>query len=170
VEYIVEAAKILASDETIQFELIGRGPERRKAIALARGYGLSNVSFEDWVDREKLPERMAAADVCLGVFGTTPQSMMTIQNKIYEALAMRKPVVTGDGAVVRGALNHREHVYLCERADPRSLAQAILTLKSDPDLCRQLAGGGYSLYWTRYDLEHNGVRCASCLHRLANPR
>jgi hypothetical protein len=44
------------------------------AVALARQYNLTNVTFEDWMDQEVLVRRAANADVILGAFGTTPQS------------------------------------------------------------------------------------------------
>ena len=36
------------------------------------------------------------ASVCLGVFEQLLKSMMTVQNKIYEGLAMAKPVISGE--------------------------------------------------------------------------
>lgn len=166
VETIVGAARLLADDPAIRFELIGQGPDREKAIALAQRYGLDNVEFVDWLDREELVKRVAAANVCLGVFGTTPQSLMTVQNKIYEGLAMAKPVITGDSRTVRRSLVHGEHVYLCERANPQALADAVRTLKADPDLRQRLAERGYRLYSAQFDLQHNGARCTAYLREL----
>ena len=146
VEYIVEAARVLRDDPDICFELIGDGPTRERAMALAQEYGLANVTFTGWVDKAMLPRRIAEADVCLGVFGMTPQSLMTVQNKIYEALAMRRPLITGESPTVRTALTDGEHVLLCRRQDPRSLAEAILRLKGDPALRARLARQGYERY------------------------
>jgi len=166
VECIVEAAHLLADDPSITFELIGEGPDRDKAAALARHYNLSNVDFVSWLDKEQLMERVSKADICLGVFGTTPQSLMTVQNKIYEGLAMARPVITGDAPAVGQALVHGEHLYLCERADPQALADAVRTLKADADLCRRLAESGHRLYREEFDLRHNGARYAAHLHEL----
>jgi glycosyltransferase involved in cell wall biosynthesis len=146
VEHIVEAARILKDEADVHFELIGDGPDRARAEALAREYGLTNVTFAGWVDKQTLPRHVADADVCLGVFGVTPQSMMTVQNKIYEALAMRKPLITGESPTVRAALNDGEHLLLCRRQDPRSLAETIMHVKSRPDLQRRLAEQGYERY------------------------
>ena len=46
---------------------------------------------------------------------------MTIQNKIYEGLAMARPVVTGDSPTVRVVLQHGVNVWLCDRERPESL-------------------------------------------------
>jgi len=166
VEYIVEAARILKEEEDICFEFVGRGPTKARAVALAQDYGLMNVTFVDWIAKESLSQEAAAADVVLGVFGTTPQSMMTVQNKIYEGLAMAKPVITGDAPTIRKTLVHGKHVYLCERANPQALADALLTLKRDPDLRQRLSENGYRLFRSRFDLLHNGARFAGHLKEL----
>ncbi len=168
VETIVEAARLLADCPDIRFELVGEGPDKPKAQALAQSYGLSNVVFVDWMAQDELLARVARADVCLGAFGTTPQSMMTVQNKIYEGLAMAKPVITGDGPAVRATLTHGEDVYLCRRADPADLAQVISVLYADPGLRDRLAGDGRRLFLAQFDLTHNGRRYAAHLRELVS--
>lgn len=150
IKYIIEAARILCNETDIYFELIGDGPEKAAAVALARQYNLTNVTFDDWMDQEELVSRAARADVILGSFGTTPQSLMTVQNKIYEGLAMGKPVITGDSPAVRRVLIHGEHVYLCERENPLALAEAIRTLKKDQKLRQYISQKGHHLYLERF--------------------
>ena len=156
VEYIVEAARLLADDRSIRFEFIGDGPEREKAQALARQYRLENVTFEQWLEKAELVQRVAQANVCLGAFGTTPQSLMTVQNKIYEGMAMAKPVITGDSPAIRQVLEHFTDIYLCERQSPQALADAIRTLKNDPGLCKVLGENCYRVFHEKFDLIHTG--------------
>jgi glycosyltransferase involved in cell wall biosynthesis len=162
---IVKAARLLTDDPAIRFVLIGRGPDKDSAAALIQQHNLKNVTFVDWVERDELPARVAEADVCLGVFGSTPQSLMTVQNKIYEALAMRKPIITGDSPTVRAALQHLVHVYLVERDNPQTLAHAIRALKCDPGLRHRLAENGYRVFHEQFDLTHIGHRYAAHLRR-----
>ena len=156
VPVIIEAAHELAQDTSIHFVLIGDGPEKAAAVQLAQQYQLTNVTFVDWVAREALPGLVANADVCLGVFGTTPQSLMTVQNKIYEALAMRRPLITGDAPTVRAALTHGEHVYLCERDNPHALAEALRVLQRDPALRERLAAQGQARFKTAFTTQKLG--------------
>jgi glycosyltransferase involved in cell wall biosynthesis len=166
VKYIVEAARILQDEPDIHFELIGKGPTKAEAVALAEKYDLENVTFVDWVDRQDLPRRVAKADICLGVFGTTPQSMMTVQNKIYEGLAMGKCVVTGDSPTVRKSLADQDPLCLCERADPQSLVDTVLKLKAEDDLRHHLSEEGHRLFLTEFNLQSNGARYISHLCEL----
>ena len=168
VETIVEAARLLADRLDIRFELIGEGPDKLKTQALTRSYGLSNVVFVDWMAQDEILVRVALADVCLGAFGLTPQSLMTVQNKVYEGLAMAKPVITGDGPAVRATLTHGENVYLCRRADGADLAHAISILHDDAGLRRRLGENGYRLYLAQFDLARNGRRYAGHLEQAIN--
>ena len=68
---------------------------------------------------------------------------MTVQNKIYEGLAMAKPVITGDSPAVRRNLTPGENIWVCRREDPQALAEAIRTLFEHPDrwpLFRRIRG------------------------------
>jgi len=156
VENIIEAAHLLAADPSIQFEFIGDGPEREKVHDLAVSYQLNNVTFLSWLEKTDLVERIAMADVCLGAFGETPQSLMTIQNKIYEGMAMAKPVITGTSPAIREALRHGENIYLCERQNPPALAEAVQKLMADPIMCKRLGENGFKLFHEKYDLFHIG--------------
>ncbi len=163
---MIRAAGLLKDDPSIRFVFIGEGPDKADAESFARAHNLPHVSFESWVQPADLPARLADADLCLGAFGTTPQSLMTVQNKIYEGLAMAKPVLTGDGPAVRAALTHGEQVWLCPRADPAALADAIRTLKANPALRARLAAQGRARFLEIGTLEAVGAALRRHLEEL----
>ncbi len=165
VEFIVEAAYLLREQEGLRFEFIGDGPDRPRVREQALKYRLKNLSFVDWLDKEALVLRIHQADICLGAFGTTPQSIMTVQNKIYEGLAMAKPVITGDSPAVRRNLTHGEDIWVCPRADPQALAEAIRTLCTNPALAEQLAERGQETFINTYDLKHIGQTLSRAIER-----
>lgn len=136
---MIAAAAALKSRQRIVFDFFGEGPDLAEARRKAESHSLNNVTFHGWVEKQELPRIMAQSHLCLGVFGVTPQSMMTVQNKIWEAAAMSRPIVTGDSPTMRATFEHRKNVYLVPREDPRALADAILDLESDATLRSQLA-------------------------------
>ncbi|MER3513071.1 MAG: glycosyl transferase family 1, partial [Chloroflexota bacterium] len=153
-------------DTPICFELVGDGPERAATMALAAQYGLSNVAFTGWVDRQRVPERLAQADVVLGVFGKTEQSLCTIHNKIYEGMAMGLPVVTGDSPTVRAELRDGEDLILVPREDPAALAAALLELQADPDRRLRLGATAYHTYRERYTIAAIGALAKAHLQHI----
>ena len=65
VRQIIEAARLLAGEEEIKFELIGDGPDRLAAEALSQEYMLNNVRFLGWLEPPDLIRHAAQADVCV---------------------------------------------------------------------------------------------------------
>jgi glycosyltransferase involved in cell wall biosynthesis len=166
VPYIVEAARILRDHPNIHFEFIGAGPDRDEIRAQVQQYNLSNITFVDWLEKQELVKRLAQADIILGTFGKTPQSVMTVHNKIFEGLAMAKPVITGDSPAVQEILAHGEQIYLVERLNPQALADAILQLSEDEGLRQKLSLNGYKLFIEKFTNEQLGLRLKGYLDEL----
>lgn len=165
VEKMVGAARELAGDEMIQFEMIGTGPELDRVKAQAAKAGLENVTFLGWLDQDQFSRHLANADIVLGIFGETPQSMMTIQNKIYECLAMGKPLITGESPLIRRTFEHGKHMFICQRT-PQSLAEGIRTLRENRELCETIAREGNAYFNERFQVKHIGRMLLDCLEDL----
>lgn len=135
---IAQAVKLLADERDILFEFIGEGPEKSALEEFVKKHNLKNIRLHGWMSQEELLVQIAKSDICLGAFGDTPQSLMTVQNKIYECMAMGKPVVTGESPAVKSALSS-DTIVLCNRDDPADIAEAILCLKQDPDRIQELS-------------------------------
>lgn len=163
---IIDAAECLREEKDIVFHLYGEGPEQARIMARAGQMELENVVFHGFVSRDELLDGLAQADVCLGVFGTTKQSNFTIQNKVWEGLAMARPVVSGDSATIREALTHGEHIYLVPRHDGPAVADAILALKADPGLREGLAKQGYYRFLQGNSIPAIGVQVEKALRSL----
>lgn len=139
IEYIVEAAEHLKDDDSIRFTFIGRGqlyPAIRRMVAEK---GLGNIEFIEWVEYERLPDYIAQADVCLGIFSDSAKSSRVIPNKVFQAMAMGKPVITGRTPGIAEGINDGVDALLCNVADGNGLAKSILKIKSDRSLQQSLS-------------------------------
>lgn len=144
IRYILKAAKILEKED-LKFLIIGDGQEKKKMVKLSGELGLKNVEFIGFMGQEQLREKIAQSGVCLGIFGDTQKTKRVIPNKVYECLAMQKPVVTADTSAIRELFNEND-LMLVKVADPESLADAILHLKKDPELRNRLALNGFNKF------------------------
>lgn len=129
-DVIVEAARLCPA-ENVTWTLLGDGPLRAHCEQLAKG--LSNVRFEDWLPYERLPERICQADILLGIFGDTPKAGRVIPNKVYQALACARPVVTraSQAYPVEPGLGRGGGIHWVGPRNPGELADTIASLSSD---------------------------------------
>lgn len=132
ISFIIEAANILR-EEDIKFQMIGTGPEYENALAQVQDYHLGNVHFLGYLEQEDLVTKIAEADVCLGVFGKTTQAEVSINNKIYECMAMGKAIITGDSLAIRD-LAQQGVLLTCSRNTPKDLVASILEVFRNPAL------------------------------------
>ena len=146
VETIIRSAKRLV-DKPIQFRLIGDGPEYKASTQLARALRLENITFIPPVSLTRLADEIAASDVCLGGhFGTSDKATRVVPGKIYQMLAMRKPVIAADSLANKTLLQHGISAYLCSPGDPAALADAILQLQGNPLLRDRMGTAGREAY------------------------
>jgi glycosyltransferase involved in cell wall biosynthesis len=151
-DVIVRAAqRVWPEDKEVRFLFVGKGQTFPLVRRLAADLGLENVFFENWVGQTFLADKIAAeADVCLGIFGRTEKAGRVVPHKIFQSMALRKPVVTSRTPAVQEFFSHRKNIFLCERADPKSLARAILELKNEVSLREDIAEKGCRLAWEKF--------------------
>lgn len=170
IRYIIEAAKLLEDDTEIEFEVIGSGQLSEDIQALAKKLNIKNVSFIEWVDYRKLPLHIYNADICLGIFGDTPKSMRGIPIKVYEALVMQKPIITGNSPAAKEAFSDRKNAILCDMANAKALSESILLLKKDKYLREKIAEEGCFLYHDLFSTERIAENLEQALSKVLHYR
>lgn len=137
IDTIVAAAAHPACAE-LEVRVLGDGQERARIEAEARTTG-APVTFRDPVDEQRLPSEIAAAEICLGIFGTTAKAARVVPNKVLECLAVGRPVVTADTPAI---MDLGDAVVRVPAGDPVALAETLAALHADPDHRARLAVGG----------------------------
>lgn len=142
---IVEAARRLR-DQPIDWLLIGQGQESARVREMLDADPLPRLRTLDWVAYQDLLGHIDAADVCLGIFGTSDKAACVIPNKVFQVLAAGKPLVTRDSPALRELLaGARSDVALVRAGDPQALADVVLAWRVrppavDPDRAALVAG------------------------------
>ena len=153
-EHIVRAAKELEQrGEQVTVEIVGSGQTEDAVRRLAGDLGTSNVQFLGRRPYAELPALMAASHVCLGIFGTSGKAQRVIPNKVFDALAVGRAVITADSAAAREALTHGRDAWLCPAGDPGALADAIVALRSDDETRTRIAHAGHELFRERFSID-----------------
>lgn len=164
VEFIIRAGALLR-DEQIEFKIIG--PQASTGFGQARTLAdqlkADNIRFQDGVPYGTLADLIAETDICLGIFGTTEKAKSVIPNKAFEAIAMAKPLITGDSPAAREVFTSGQNVLLCQMGSPEALVDAIRTLMNDGALRQNIAKAGYKLFTEKFTTERIGAEVSRCI-------
>lgn len=148
VETIVRAAKLLEPDG-VEVRFVGGGQEQATVDRLVDELRPRNLVLVGLIPLDQVPDEIAAATLCLGIFGTSGKAHRVVPNKLYECLAVGRPVLTGDTPAVRSAFGLAE-VALAQPGSPESLAEAARHLLSDAPGRREIARAGHRRYVADY--------------------
>ena len=110
------------------------GPTKRHRVSLAALEGLPNVRLYPPCAPEDAPGVIAACDVCLIPYRVNAYTRALSPIKLYEYLAMGKPVVATDLPYLR---REREHVILAETED--AFVEGVRLALDQPGSVRDVA-------------------------------
>jgi glycosyltransferase involved in cell wall biosynthesis len=132
---LVQAAQLARDDPSLHFVVMGEGAEKDAIRERIRDAALDNVSVLDGRPRQEAFDLMAACDVSLVMLRNSPLFETVIPSKIFESMALRRPILIG----VRGE-SRRIVVDECAAGlafppeDAEALVAGLRRLRDDPDL------------------------------------
>ncbi|HOO57052.1 MAG TPA: glycosyltransferase [bacterium] len=144
-ETIVRAAGLLSGEKDIRFRMIGDGQELDQCRRSADDCG-AEVEFIKPVTIENIAVELGECDVALGIFGTGGKASRVIPNKVYQALASARPVITADTPASRELLADGKDSILVPPGDAGALADSIMKIKNDGALADRISKGGFGLF------------------------
>ncbi len=109
----------------------------------------AGLSWERWVPYEALGAEVGRAAICLGVFGASAKAARVVPNKVWQAMAAGRPIVTADSPAVREVLRDGHTALLVPPADPAALAAALARLAGDRALRERLGEAARAAYLER---------------------
>lgn len=105
--------------------------------------GLDRVS---WVPYEQLGAEIAQAAICLGIFGESEKARRVVPNKVFQAMAVGRPIITADSPAIREVLRPERDAVLIPAGDADALAEALRRLAGDATLRRRLGDAARERY------------------------
>jgi glycosyltransferase involved in cell wall biosynthesis len=163
--------RALAATPDIAGLVIGGHPAERdlaRVQALATSLGLDDrMIFTGQIPPADVAGRLAAASIL--VLPNTPSAISeryTSPLKLFEYLAMGRPIVASDLPSIREVLTHEQTALLVPAGDSDALASALRRLASDRDLADRLASNARALA-PRYTWDARAARLESALTAAA---
>jgi glycosyltransferase involved in cell wall biosynthesis len=160
---VILAAAALAPE--IPFRIVGDGQlapllDRRPA----------NVEHVDWIPYPDLPAEYQRAGCALGIFDTGDKASRVIPNKVFQALACARPVITADTPAARELLTDGADALLVPPGDPDALARAVRGVAGSEAVAARLGERGRETYEARASERVLGPRWRAILERALGRR
>jgi glycosyltransferase involved in cell wall biosynthesis len=141
-ETVLEAARQLSAYPQIRFLLVGDGAERKRLLAMRDAMQLQNVVMLDQQPKQMMPKIWSISDVSLVHLKRSELFSTVIPSKLFESMAMQKPVLLGVDGESRQILEEAQAGLYIEPENSAALAAAVLNLFNDRALYRELALNG----------------------------
>jgi glycosyltransferase involved in cell wall biosynthesis len=119
--------------------VVGEGPRKAWVEGYAAGAGLTDaVTLTGWVGHADLPGLIARMDVATAPYPAADGHYFS-PLKLYEYLAMGRPVVASRIGQTAQVLDGTDAALLTVPGDPKALTAALLRVARDPALAARLA-------------------------------
>lgn len=157
---IVEAAKIYKGPP-VRWSLVGDGPAKPDCQKAAKG--AAHVFFENGIPYAELPARIHRADILLGVFGTTMKAGRVIPNKVFQALASGRPVITRTSEAYPETAQRSEAITFVPPGEPEALAAAVASWVTQRETLTRRGHVARDIYESCFSYEHIRGQLDQCL-------
>lgn len=151
-ETIIEAAEILKEQKNILFIIVGDGPEKKRLTTLVEGKNLKNIFFIPNKPRDEMPGIISACNGYIVPLKKLDLFLGAIPSKIFEPLAMGKPILLGvDGEARQLFIEKGACGLYYEPENYTELAQCISLLTQDDQLARRLGENGRRFVYQHFN-------------------
>lgn len=167
-ETLIQALKlVLDRGYDMRCVLVGDGPRRSLLEALAEDLGVTDrVVFTGRVDHDHIRQYYGLIDIFVVPRTTERAARYVTPLKPFEAMAMRKPVITSDLPALREISNPPERGLVFQPDDPQGLAEVLCSLVNDSTLGHEMASAAYRWVTEDRTWRSNGERYVRYFNRV----
>ena len=155
---VLDAAERCRAEPSVRFLFVGAGAERQMLVDEAARRRLDNVVFAPPQPKERMPAVWSLCDAALVHLKDSPAFAEVIPSKIFEAMGMGLPIVLAAPEGEASAIVRADRAGLwVPAARPDALAEAVISLKNNETLRRDLAQSSLAAA-PRHTREHQARR------------
>lgn len=165
-ETILEAAELLQNEPDIVFLMVGEGSEADKLRELRDTRKLDNVVMVGQLAKDSMPAVWRISDLSLVLLKKLDLFKTVIPSKIFESMAMKKPIVIGVQGESQGIIEAANAGAAIEPENASQLAEKVRMFYNNKDLYQKSAESGRLYVSKNYDRKHLATRLLSVLEKL----
>ena len=165
---VLRAAERLRDDSRIAFLLAGDGAEREHLIQQRDHLRLGNVFIVGQQPKDRMPGIWALTDVSLVLLRKRPTFESVIPSKIFEAMAMARPIILGVRGESQRIVEAAGAGVCIEPENDAELEAAVAELATVQSRARSLGESGQRYVTEHYDRRRLAARFEQLLARVAD--
>ncbi len=163
---VLETAALLKDVEEILFLFIGEGAEKENLVKQAKDNQLANVVFHDQIDKKILPEFYDLSDIILVTLKKLPLFTCVIPSKIFEIMAMEKPILISVEGESRALVEKAQAGIFVEPENPTQLKEKIVYLFHHPEIAKRLGQNGRKFVENYFNRDAQAKEYLSLIQKL----
>ena len=148
---IIESAKLLKDNHTIQFLFVGGGSEEEKLKQMCIDNNLNNVLFFGKIPMKELSETVNLCDVSIVSFKDLPILYTNSPNKLFDSLSAGKPILVNSAGWTKAMVEENNCGYYVNPNHPQELVEKVKYLQANPEICKTMGRNARKLAETKYD-------------------
>jgi glycosyltransferase involved in cell wall biosynthesis len=150
--------------------LVGDGPKKAEIAGLAEQMNLSNLTLMDEQPRLAIPALLSAADAAIIPLRKLEIFKGALPSKMFDSWACERPVLLSVDGEARRVMEAARGGVFVDPEDAHALAGAILALRDDPELARQMGLRGRRYTEQNYSRQAQAEQLAGIMDAVCNPK
>jgi glycosyltransferase involved in cell wall biosynthesis len=140
---VIKAANLVKENLSIQIILQGSGPEKVYLVKLKEELKLDNIHFLPPVPKAEMPNILKEVDVALVPLRKLDLFQGAIPSKIFEALAMEKPLLLGvEGEAKKHFIDNAKAGRFFQPENEFDLADKMIEYSKDKNMIIEMGSNG----------------------------
>jgi glycosyltransferase involved in cell wall biosynthesis len=148
---IIESARLLKDDDTIEFVFLGGGSTEPKLKDLCKEYELTNVLFLGRYPMKETSEMVNICDVSIVSFKDIPILYTNSPNKLFDSLSAAKPIIVNSAGWTKELVEKENCGFYVDPNKPEQLVEKLKLLQKSPELVSEMSANSRRLAENIYD-------------------
>jgi glycosyltransferase involved in cell wall biosynthesis len=153
---------------TVKLEVIGEAADAEARQALLEAAKAGDLSWLGFLRSEEALARVSGSLAGLCLLHDLPNYRVSLPTKIVEYCALGVPVITTPLPLASGLVRSQNIGFEVPWKDPTAVVDAILRLRDQPTLRRQLGANGHRLALREHDWNHLSADFIRVMDDIAN--
>jgi glycosyltransferase involved in cell wall biosynthesis len=151
IDSIIESAKLLKDDSSIEFVFIGGGSLEKSLIKQCKKYNLTNVHFLGKFNMKETSEIVNFCDISIISFLNIPILNTNSPNKLFDSLSAGKPIIVNSAGWTKDLVEKNKCGFYVNPSVHQELIEKILLLKKNPKIVFKMGESSRKLAENVYD-------------------